>query len=335
MSYDEWFRANGNQGNLGGYNLYLSNAGLNYSGQQLSGLYGQGGTGTAKQQRTGAMAPGSFGDDSPDAGKLTGDPYLDELRSGRVAGSEDWRRFSNAQLKAWQPYYVGGGKFKNKYGDIVDKPDDRGPNTPPGYNGTGDYLGTGGGGGRGGAGGGSASGFSGRGSGGDIETMLQDALKGMLSGETRYTPEVMQGILAKVKAQNEGSIRRQQEEARNEAAGRGMGRAGRSGARIADIRRGAESAFTGQYADLLTKKVDADYQDKVAAMDRAQKYIDSLKLEMYRKDMTALQREQLRAQIAMAEANLRAQRENLQTSIQGQKDLLGAQFGYNQLGLGA
>ena len=103
--------------------------------------------GTQEQQQTAQQKSGTYADDSADAGNAkTGDPYLDELRSGKVAGSEDWRRFSNAQLKAWQQYYVGGGKFKNAYGDIVDKPDDVGPNTPAGYNGTGDYIGGGGGG---------------------------------------------------------------------------------------------------------------------------------------------------------------------------------------------
>lgn len=100
----------------------------------------------AEQQNVARQKAGTYADDSADAGNAsTGDPYLDELRSGNVAGSEDWRRMSNAQLKAWQPFYVGNGKFRNKYGDIVDKPDDVGPNTPPGYNGTGDYIGGGGG----------------------------------------------------------------------------------------------------------------------------------------------------------------------------------------------
>ncbi len=114
-------------------------------------VVGQAGTGTAEQQRTGAMASGSFGDDHPDAGNAnTGNPYLDELRSGRVAGSEDWRRFSNADLLAWQPYYVGGGNFQNQYGDMVGKPMDSGPNTPKDMDGMGKPRIGGGGGGGGG-----------------------------------------------------------------------------------------------------------------------------------------------------------------------------------------
>lgn len=119
-------------------------------------------SGTQEQYDVARQKAGTYADDSADAGNWqTGDAYLDELRSGQVAGSEDWRRFSNDQMKAWQNYYVGGGKFRNAYGDIVDKPDDVGPNTPPGYNGTGDYIGGGGGGrGQGGAGGGKGKKYS-------------------------------------------------------------------------------------------------------------------------------------------------------------------------------
>lgn len=118
---------------------------------------------STEQQQTARMAGGSFGDDAAGAGNWnTGDAYLDQLRSGQFAGSEDWRRFSNDQLKAWEEYYVGNGKFRNKYGDIVDKPDDVGPNTPAGFNGTGDRMGGGGGGGGGGYGGGGGGGSYGQ-----------------------------------------------------------------------------------------------------------------------------------------------------------------------------
>lgn len=71
--------------------------------------------------------------------------------------SEDYARFSDAELNDWVRrwnYDPATGKFTNKYGDQVDKPDERGPNTPPNMNGTGDRgnygAGVGGGGGRGG-----------------------------------------------------------------------------------------------------------------------------------------------------------------------------------------
>jgi hypothetical protein len=66
--------------------------------------------------------------------------YLAEVRASGQGKSEDYERWKNddATLLSWKKYYVGGGKFKNDYGDIVDKPDERGPNTPGNRNGTGD-----------------------------------------------------------------------------------------------------------------------------------------------------------------------------------------------------
>jgi len=64
--------------------------------------------------------------------------YIAEVRASGQGKSEDYARFSDAELLAWKKYYQGGGKFKNDYGDIVDKPDERGANTPANMNGTGD-----------------------------------------------------------------------------------------------------------------------------------------------------------------------------------------------------
>jgi hypothetical protein len=64
--------------------------------------------------------------------------YIAEVRASGQGKSEDYARFTDADLLSWKKYYQGGGKFKNDYGDIVDKPDERGPNTPGNRNGTGD-----------------------------------------------------------------------------------------------------------------------------------------------------------------------------------------------------
>jgi hypothetical protein len=101
--------------------------------------------------------------------------YIAEVRASGQGKSENYARFSDAELLAWKPWYQGGGKFKNNYGDIVDKPDERGPNTPGNRNGTGDQGdygrgynnasldSEGGGGGGGGAGGGAGAGAPGSG----------------------------------------------------------------------------------------------------------------------------------------------------------------------------
>lgn len=65
----------------------------------------------------------------PDANKPSGDPFVDMIRNASH-GSEDYARFSNAQILAWKDKYVPGSnppKFKNDFGDIVDKPTESGP----------------------------------------------------------------------------------------------------------------------------------------------------------------------------------------------------------------
>jgi hypothetical protein len=146
MSYEQWREQNLAAGGGGYRHVYdnwiaMKQHEADVAAGKAPNVLGQTGGGTAEQQATGAKAAGSFADDHSDAGNAnTGDPYIDELRSGRVAGAEDMRRFSNAQLKQWEHLYVGGGKFKNKYGDIVGKPIDSGPNTPKGFDGLGGKI---------------------------------------------------------------------------------------------------------------------------------------------------------------------------------------------------
>lgn len=65
--------------------------------------------------------------------------WVKQLRAANAGSSEDYARFSDAEIRAWAKWFdPSTGKFKNNYGDPVDKPDERGPNTPPDRNGTGD-----------------------------------------------------------------------------------------------------------------------------------------------------------------------------------------------------
>jgi len=100
------------------------------------------------------------------AGKIT--PAEVRANAQKLGLPEDYARYSDAEINDWLqrwPYDPATGKFTNKYGDKVDKPDERGPNTPAGFNGTGDKgnYGAGGRGGAGGSFGGAGGGFGGGG----------------------------------------------------------------------------------------------------------------------------------------------------------------------------
>lgn len=271
----------------------------------------------------------------PDTAQASGDQFVDMIR-GAQHGSEDYARFSNAQVLAWQGKYIPGSnppKFYNDFGDVVDKPTESGPRSQAAGYATGEKsAGRAAGGGGAGGGGGGAAGAVGPGGGGDttglasmMETNLKNALAG---GSSRYSPEAMQGLLAQIKQRIESSKSTQLRQAGEEAAGRGMSRSGRTGTNLAAIRRGAEAEFTGQYGNTLRAKIDADRQDKNDALDRGQKYLDSMRDELYRRDMSAIQRQQFKANLDLAYANIANQRQALASSQQHSRDMLGAQYGY-------
>ena len=215
-----------------------------------------------------------------------------------------------------QKHYIGNGKFRNIYGDIVDKPDDVGPNTPPGYNGTGDFIGGGGGGGRGGPGGG-RGGRGGRGGpggpgrqpgdmAGASDTVWQ-AILGRLKGGTRYTPEAMQTMMGALKAQAEGQAQGQTAEAQADLAARGLARSSIGAGQQLAIRQNVGNQMLQASAGIQKAKIDADYQDKTAAIEEGISWLNSLRDYVSRMAATEAQKEAAMANIELGYAQLQSQ----------------------------
>lgn len=162
------------------------------------------------------------------------------------------------------------------------------------------------GGGAGGGGGKASSGAGGAYS--TLEKMLQDALEGMLKGQpSRYNPQTMQMLYGGLRSQSESNIARQQAAVKANAAQRGMSRAGQTQAQLADVRRGVEAGELQNQISIQKSKIDADYQDKVAALDRAQRFLDSARDFAYKMKMSAQQQAQFNANLALAYAQLQQQ----------------------------
>lgn len=144
----------------------------------------------------------------------------------------------------------------------------------------------------------------------------------MAGTESRYNPDTVAAILAALKQRSNAQGQAGANAAREAFAARGMLQSGASAAAEVAARREGEQQFTQGYADLLSKKAEADYQDKKAALDSAMTYLQQLRQYALSQQMNALQRDQLNAQIELAYAN-----------IQSQFDLLQTRAGYAGLGL--
>ena len=175
-----------------------------------------------------------------------------------------------------------------------------------------------GGGGRGGPG--SGPGGGGPGGGFDFSQLLEGNLRNLLGGPSRYTPEILQKLFGQIASQSSGQIERGTRAVRASAAQRGMSRAGSTEAGIRAVRAGAEAQRGAANVGVQQAKIATDFQDRMGALDRSQKYLDSLRDNQYRWALTAEQRRQFEANLALSYAN-----------IQNQWDMLRANQGYDAL----
>lgn len=165
------------------------------------------------------------------------------------------------------------------------------------------------GGGPGGMGGGGWEGFNMDPN--SMNSLLGSTLAKMLNGPSRYTPEVMQTLLSALKQNEEGSIASESDAAKADAAARGMFGSGALGQTLSDIRRKGQAGLLQGDVQYTQAKINADYQDKVTALQQSQSWLNALRDELYRRDLTAIQRQQFAANLDLAYANLQSQIDSL------------------------
>lgn len=236
-------------------------------------------------------------------------------------GQDVWCDFDDAQFKCAQSQFSDA--------DLCGRQNrirrDRGlPKLPC------DQLGFGGAGGRGGAAGGSGTAAKPMpgGASTDFDALLRKYIEDNLKAPSRYTPQALQALYGQITSQSAGAIRRGTAAVQQNAAQRGMQRAGSTGAAIQDVRNSAEQQRGAAVVGVQLDKIKADHDDKMGALDRAQKYLDSLRDNEYRYTLMGEQRRQFDANLALAYANLAQQRSMLQMQLQSQWDMLSAQQGF-------
>lgn len=171
-----------------------------------------------------------------------------------------------------------------------------------------------GGGGVGGVAGGGAPGGAGLGAG--FDEMNQWWKNQIQSGTSRYSPEVMAALEADAFARARRQEKLQLDAATRDMAERGVSRSPYMNATKRDIIAKTSGQIMSNRANLMRAKIDADYQDKQAAIKNAESWVNSMRDFLLRSDANAIQREQIAAQIRLAQQNISAQKDMLEQNYQ-------------------
>jgi hypothetical protein len=171
---------------------------------------------------------------------------------------------------------------------------------------------------------GGASGNFGIGGGAGLSTMFDaqaksiwDNLAPIMSGQqTRYSPEVMARLDANAKAASRGEARAGRDAVLRDAITRKVGRSGIASRGIANVERQAVTDYTQTSNQNQIEKVRADFGDRMAALDAAEKWLAQMQSYVATLDQTAAGREKAIAEIALGYARIKADRDNLEKRLQ-------------------
>jgi len=148
---------------------------------------------------------------------------------------------------------------------------------------------------------------------GDLESWWKSKID---TQGTRYSPEAMAAMESDQFSRARAQEKLQLDQARGDMAQRGVSRSRSQNAAVRQIGVGTGQQIMANNADLAKRKVEADYQDKQAAIKNAQDYVNSMRDWLLRNEGNAIQREQIAAQIRLATQNIQAQKDMLEQNYQ-------------------
>jgi hypothetical protein len=161
-----------------------------------------------------------------------------------------------------------------------------------------------------------------------FEGRLTEGLRGLPS---RYSPATVSALMGQARLQAETGAEAQTQAAMEDAARRGVFRSAVAGRPLAQIRQGAEAQVAGERANIARAKVEADYQDRQQALQQAQSYLDTLQRQSQFMTMTAEQRRQFNANLALAYARLSQEQDQFFADLQSRYDMPALQTGVGGL----
>jgi hypothetical protein len=137
----------------------------------------------------------------------------------------------------------------------------------------------------------------------ESDTIWQAILR-RLNGESRYTPEVMSSLLGETRLTAERQAQQQQAQANESLTQRGMLRAPLAAAANRDIQSSMYNSVLQAQNVINKAKIDADYQDKTAAIEEGIAWLNSLRTYIASMNATAAQKAAAMANIQLGYARL-------------------------------
>lgn len=161
---------------------------------------------------------------------------------------------------------------------------------------------------------------------GDVGSLIEQTFRGILGGQTRFSPQVMADIEGKAKLDEQNAVQQGTEALNEDLARRGLSQSPVGASLAQQGRISARQTFDQAMRDTRVQKAKSDFDDKMQGLQQAQQYWKELHDWQLGLDAHSIDRERIQAQLTMARENIASQMEQLMAQLGSQKDLLGMQI---------
>lgn len=160
--------------------------------------------------------------------------------------------------------------------------------------------------------------------GGKMDTQIRENVEGILSGKIkRFTPELKerkkQTLFTSIMARKEAERRGLE----SDISARGVSRGGVMARGQTELRQTALQAYGEGINQMEIEEIMAEFDDRNAALDRAQKWLDSRRSYELQKEQIQAQREATAAQISLGYAQIAAGERNAKRAASAARAGLG------------
>jgi hypothetical protein len=156
----------------------------------------------------------------------------------------------------------------------------------------------------------------------DLQNQIDGYLKDVLSGQNkRFSPETLQQMKDQVFTATEGGRKKAVDQANSDALHRGLFRSGIPIDAQMQAQSDASSAYSKGVTDINTNAANAEYDDKMAALDRAEKSLTDKRTYLLGLDHNSMERTIGEAQLRLESAKIAAAKNQLDRDMSSKYDI--------------